>query len=468
MGPVTKAPQPAPGTGPSLGGFSVVPEPESFSCSEANLAPLSLPGEALSFVPTGNVLVHAYKNGDSERRIHCNTELTEKELEGLRELQRQAASQGLAFFPSVAIGATRYLSRARGDVQKALKMLQDTQAWRANYFKDGPLADKHIEEDMRLGIVYFCGRDYAMRPVIVVRGKRIPQEWYKEKRVDKLIRLLIFSLEYMMRYMTVPGRVENLSVIVDLKGLGISQVPIGGLSEVYKVLGHHYMGRVVRFYCVNVPTALNIIAGMAKNLLTDRQRQKLQILDDVSKLRQEFAPHQLEVDLGGSRPPITEFFPFPLLAGPFQVNCDQGPDPNAVRNAHQALTAAGARGRLWDSSRTREQNCGLELGPRAPAIFEQCGLPPPPAPQLPAHGQEAEAEAGGEEDDTFSKPALAPWKADASTDAGTARATDEPGSLRSGDEAFSPSYERPDVQEEPAVEASQRTGGLRCLFCSCG
>lgn len=31
-------------------------------------------------------------------------------------------------------------------------------------------------------------------------------------------------MEYMLRYLVVPGRVENLCVIVDMKGVGLSQV----------------------------------------------------------------------------------------------------------------------------------------------------------------------------------------------------------------------------------------------------
>merc|ERR1719171_697240 len=102
--------------------------------------------------------------------------------------------------------ATRFLSRARGDPKKAVKLMEATQAWRTDYFKAGPVEDSdELIEDLGHGIVYFTGRDRALRPTIIVRANRIPQQWYKEKRIDKLIRVLIFCMEYMLRYMLVPG-----------------------------------------------------------------------------------------------------------------------------------------------------------------------------------------------------------------------------------------------------------------------
>mmetsp|Transcript_49777 Transcript_49777/g.143242 ORF Transcript_49777/g.143242 Transcript_49777/m.143242 type:complete len:302 (-) Transcript_49777:103-1008(-) len=231
---------------------------------------------------------------------------------------------------------------------------------------------------MKHGIVYFTGRDFAMRPAVVVRAQRIPQHWYKDKCVDRFIKMLIFCMEYFQRYMAVPGKIENLSVIVDLSGLGISQVPISALSEVYNVMSHHYMGRVYKFYVCNVSYMLSSIAGMVKALLTDRQKQKLNMLDSVNELRQDFAMHQLEEDLGGSRPKFTTFFPFPLSPGPFGAGYEGGADPAAVPGAHALFSHAGALGRLWDPKLSSQENKQFHYGPQAACIFERCGLPVPP------------------------------------------------------------------------------------------
>lgn len=276
--------------------------------------------------------------------------------------------------------ATRFLSSARTDVKKAMKSMQATQEWRSAYFRDGPLRDESILEDLNLGIVYFSGRDSELRPTLVVRACRIPQQWYKEKRVDRLIRLLVFCMEYMLRYMLVPGRIENLCVIVDLKGIGFSQVSVGALSDVYKVMSHHYSGRVFRFFIANLPTCLSMIAGMAKALLTDRQKQKLVVLRDVKELQKHFALHQLEDDLGGSRPCFSEFYPFPLQAGPFECGFAGGADQLAVPYVYKALKADAVIGRLWNPEKSWEDNVCIELDAEAEPILEACGVSLSPSP----------------------------------------------------------------------------------------
>jgi hypothetical protein len=341
--------------GQMYNGFKSLSEAPAFACKEENIAPFTLPQQALSYVPHPDAVVTAWANGDSERKIHCALPLTEPELERLAMLRGEARAEGVEFSPTVIAMATRFLSRARMDPKKALKLMKATQDWRNDYFKDGPVTDDSVLEDMSHGIVYFSGRDHALRPVMVIRANRIPQQWYKEKRIDKFIRVLIFCMEYFLRYMVVPGKVENLSVIVDLKGLSLSQVPLGALGEVYKVMSNHYIGRVFRFYVCNMSAMLGTIAGLAKAILTDRQKQKLMMLDDVSELRKDFALHQLEKDLGGSREPVQTFFPFPVEAGPFEAGYAGGPDRSGVPDAHKVLTALGAIGQLWDAKKSADE-----------------------------------------------------------------------------------------------------------------
>ncbi|CAK9113081.1 Sec14 cytosolic factor (Phosphatidylinositol/phosphatidyl-choline transfer protein) (PI/PC TP) (Sporulation-specific protein 20) [Durusdinium trenchii] len=278
------------------------------------------------------MVVSHFKNGDKERKIYCNIELYPEEQASMKALQEEAEKQGLEFFPSIAIMAGRFLSRARGDPHKAIKLMLATQEWKADYFKAGPVADTQVLEDLKYGVVYFCGRDYGLRPTIVCRANRIPDEWYKDKKagIERLIKVLIFCMEYMCRYMVVPGKIENNCLVVDLKGLGISGVPISALSQIYSVMSHHYIGRVFRFYVVNMSSGLSTIAGWVKGILTDRQKQKLQLLDHLDDLKKDFAHHQLEEDLGGTRPMITTFFPFPLQGPPFEKGSTESERPSCV------------------------------------------------------------------------------------------------------------------------------------------
>jgi len=142
-------------------------------------------------------------------------------------------------------------------------------------------------------------------------------------------------------------------------------------------MSQHYIGRVFKFYVVNMSSGLSMIAGMAKGFLTDRQKQKLNMLDDVSELRKEFAVSQLEQDLGGSRPEVKTFFPFDLLPGPFDAGYEGPPEADAVPNAHEILSHAGSMGRLWDPKLSAKDNTKFEYGHNALRTLERCNLPVP-------------------------------------------------------------------------------------------
>eukprot|EP00933_Yihiella_yeosuensis_P068018 TRINITY_DN7324_c0_g1_i2.p1 TRINITY_DN7324_c0_g1~~TRINITY_DN7324_c0_g1_i2.p1 ORF type:complete len:519 (-),score=142.40 TRINITY_DN7324_c0_g1_i2:170-1561(-) len=362
-----------------MDGFRTRSEPTYLEIAEGNIAPFTMPVEAFSFVPEDDMVVSIFKSGDKERKIYCNIELFDEEKEALASLQEECKKQGLDFCPSIVIMAGRFLSRARGDPHKAIALMQATQEWRLDYFKAGPVSDTEVMEHLKHGVVYFCGRDFGMRPTLVCRALRIPNDWYKDKKagLDKLIRTLIFCMEYMIRYMVVPGKIENNCLIVDLKGLGITGVPFSVLKEIYSVMSSHYIGRVFRFYVVNMSSTLSTIAGWAKALLTDRQKQKLCFLDDVNELKQDFALNQLEEDLGGTMPIAKTFFPFPMQGAPYKAGAAGSQGQKPIPGISRVLSDKGVRGKLWDPKLTKEENTCLEYTPEAYDFFTKNDIPVP-------------------------------------------------------------------------------------------
>ncbi|CAE7434019.1 unnamed protein product [Symbiodinium natans] len=367
-------------------GIRVLPESSSIEIEEQNVAPFSLPQEVLSFQPDDQAVFARFVNGDCERKLHCNIELTHEELEALRLLQEEARAQHVALPVSISASATRYLSHSHGDPKKALKMMETTAEWRTSYFTR-PLSDADMAEDLQLGLAYFTGRDKALRPVLVFRAARIPAAWHRERRYDLVIRVLVFCMEYFLRYMAVPGKIESINVVIDLKDLTLSQIPIGVLREVHRSMGMYYVGRIFRFYICNMPRILGTLVPLAKKVLTERQRQKLVFVCRPEDITRDMADRQIEEDLGGSRPPLKDFFPFPLLPGPFEPNTPPSPRclNEAVPGVHKVLTAEGSKGRLWNWRKKPEENQRLDFSDCAADIFRKCGLPVPAeiAPKVP-------------------------------------------------------------------------------------
>lgn len=355
-----------------MNGFRIKPEVESIQVALHNVAPFSLPQEAFSFEPDARTVVTPFQNGDRERLIHCNTKLEPEEQRLLKSLQKEASRQGKSFLPSISVAATRFISDARGDVTKALAKMQSTQDWRLDYFRAGPIVDETLMEDLKLGVIYFCGRDRMLRPTLVVRPARAPLDLFNVGGVQKLTRAIVFCMEYFVRYMTIPGKVENLNVILDLKGLAIRQVPLNALLQIRSVMSLAYTGRVYRFYICNMTWMMQTIAGIVQAAMTDRQREKIVFVKGATELRREFALHHLEADLGGNRPEVTEFFPFPLQAGPFSGGHPGGPRTGAVPGMHAVLTRDGVRGRLWDPRASVQSNTRLEFSERAADLLLAC------------------------------------------------------------------------------------------------
>lgn len=77
---------------------------------------------------------------------------------------------------------------------------------------------------LRHGFAYFVGRDRALRPALVFRAARVPQQWRKDFDIDRLLRVLIFCMEVLLRFMVVPGRVETSCLIVDLQDISVKDL----------------------------------------------------------------------------------------------------------------------------------------------------------------------------------------------------------------------------------------------------
>ncbi|CAK9041361.1 unnamed protein product [Durusdinium trenchii] len=342
-----------------VNGFRPLSEPITIEVNECNLAPFSLPQECFSYVPEPGMVVCSFENGESERMISCNTELSKDELSMLQKLQEEAALQKRAFVPSLSVAAVRYLGDT-GDVQEALQRMNETQAWRLSYFSS-PISDSSVLDDLSKGFIYFCGRDAALRPALVMRASRVPFGIPAEQ----FGRLFVFCMEYFLRYMVLPGRVENIVVIVDLKDISYSQMPtVSALMELKEVLTKQDAGRVFCFYVCNMPFIVRALTSVVQAAMTEKQRQKMRFVD-VSELVQDFALNQLEEDLGGTRRLETTFFPFPLPPGPFAAGSSEVME--AVPNLHQLITAETARGRLRDVRRSNRANRRLELSEAARA-----------------------------------------------------------------------------------------------------
>eukprot|EP00397_Hematodinium_sp_SG-2012_P014990 GEMP01015258.1.p1 GENE.GEMP01015258.1~~GEMP01015258.1.p1 ORF type:complete len:572 (+),score=99.13 GEMP01015258.1:139-1854(+) len=319
-------------------------------------APFSLPFECLTYKPGPETLVRVFKNNDSERCIHGHVALLAHEEELLAKFDKYCESRSIEFSPILSSKSTRYISRTRGKIAQAVSKMQSTEKWRkATLGKPLRDDDPELLASLSSGAIYFGGRDKFLRPLVVMVAKRFPAQWFKKGGQDQILRVVIFMMEYLQRYMIFPGNVENLCVLVDMDGMSLMQTPVSALKHIVGVLSSHYMGRLYKIYILQCPALISMTYSLMKNFITDRQQQKLDFLsaNDLSHLTQLFHPQQLEKTYGGLRGNlVAPFYPFQFPPGPFDTSAKVS-SGSLIPDAHIIMSEEMVFGGLiWRSHKT--------------------------------------------------------------------------------------------------------------------
>lgn len=113
-----------------------------------------------------------------------------------------------------------------------------------------------------------------------------------------------------------PGKIENWVTIIDLKGIGLTQVPKKMLKAIIQPMQSYFKGRLFRMYIINAHWTLQAIWKIAKKMIDPLTLLKFKVLGEtISKeLHELIDADKLEKRYGGNLADKTEnFFPPDLL-----------------------------------------------------------------------------------------------------------------------------------------------------------
>lgn len=343
---------------PAIGGCVEIQHPHSSSL---------LPAEVALFEPTQTEIFFEGMTTGGNRQIFLNTPLTDEEQKALRELhlamQKDAQKLGYAAgkFPSyMQLHSLRLLQHCRYDVAKAMGLMHTHLTERVARL---PIAEADVLEDLRSGFMYWHGRDRKCRPCLVIRMSRIG-EMVRDK--ERAVRLVIFVLEYAVRYALVPGRVENWVVLMDLTGVMslISPLHLASMASTAVTLGvaleKVYSGRMVWMKIVNMPGS-GLLRNVVNSAIPADKKKKVGFPGPeelAAEMAEEFEPNQLERCFGGTAPDLEpeETYPFnflPRCRGP-AAPAEEALTAELTGLEHSSLhpfaTRAFHEGHVWDSS----------------------------------------------------------------------------------------------------------------------
>ncbi|CBZ55060.1 putative CRAL/TRIO domain-containing protein [Neospora caninum Liverpool] len=225
-----------------------------------------------------------------------------------------------------------------------------------------PLSDAEpsLAEDLRKGLLYWCGRDVAMRPVLVLNLQRLDAPLLE---LSRFLRLLIFVFEWGLRYLMVPGKVETCVVLLDLREVSLWSLPYSCLQTLVQTLTLQYPFRLRKMFVLHNSRLINGLWNIAKGFLTDVQQAKVATFKvdkgkDSPELSQQLLklipPSQLEAKYGGNRPNIDAFYSFPLAApAPLRTSQtdahDQKPVDKPMPGCWKAADLLTSFGVTWEA-----------------------------------------------------------------------------------------------------------------------
>lgn len=69
--------------------------------------------------------------------------------------------------------------------------------------------------------------------------------------LDTLVNMSTFMIQWIITRALIPGKVENWITIVDMKGVGLTEIPKKLLKALSKPLQTYFKGRLYRLHIIN-------------------------------------------------------------------------------------------------------------------------------------------------------------------------------------------------------------------------
>ncbi|ANQ09322.1 Uncharacterized protein PCOAH_00034200 [Plasmodium coatneyi] len=254
-----------------------------------------------------------YDENTNLRYIFHNTFISTDEEIAISEFKKYCKNKSLkinkAFFENECL---RYLYSAQFDFAKALDLIKSNYEFRLSNIL--PIKEKDVINYINKGVIYWHGRDKKCRPILIINLLNV-----ESLDVERLTNLFFFCFEFFLKYLCIPGKIENYISLVDCSGISLSKFPMSTFMKLLEIMNSKYRCRLFRMYIIDAPKIFKTFGKSFLNFAPSYMTKKLKILDTnyASYLREEIFETQLERRYGGVREIRDNvFYPFA-----FYPNC---------------------------------------------------------------------------------------------------------------------------------------------------
>ena len=163
----------------------------------------------------------------------------------------------------------RLLQASEYDIKKTYTSIKENIEWLNSVPK---VINDTIIYLLNSGFLYIHGRDCHFRPIIVVSIKMLKVILSQNYTFDDINKCTTYLINYLIKYLLIPGQIENWIVFVDFENVGISD--IGDFKKILSTLSK-YRGRVYKNYFfflsgilkISVKAAVKMFSSVAKKLV---------------------------------------------------------------------------------------------------------------------------------------------------------------------------------------------------------
>ena len=201
---------------------------------------------------------------------------TEFELGKLKLLDEALTAENFNFDSAEETQKMRFLQGNEWDIAKTVVSLREYSEWRKS--RDG----KNLVPTSRnneFDFAYWYGRDKSNRPILVVDVARLIRRINNQSASLAPVEAeLVNVLDFFVEKLCVPGHVEQLVVIVDLKNCDTWDAPIEFTQKCAKTLSSYFRSRLNKLFVINTPLLFYTFWRMIKVFVPPRTVAKVNIM----------------------------------------------------------------------------------------------------------------------------------------------------------------------------------------------
>ena len=262
------------------------------------------PKEAYLYFPKGKEVIdlHDKKPEKNNRRIFVNVPYLEIEkvwLKAYKEIIEKHPENKLPEYWNDGLNLA-YIYSVECKLDKAYKRMIDYFKWYKGFFPLNIQPGDKCSKVLNSGFLYIFGRDHQFRPLLIC------QPYILQKCLDlysdtDIINASIFICQYMVKYMLIPGQIENWIMIVNMEDTSVLKIP-DSVKKLINYLSEYFIARLYRCYILGLNAFLRIIYKIICTFVEKSTVEKVIILDDKDDKRkhQDINPENLEERFGGT------------------------------------------------------------------------------------------------------------------------------------------------------------------------